>query len=292
MVELPTPEAAPFQAFDWLLLGGAAAMWGTSFLFMDIGLDAFEPGLVTLLRVAFGCLTVWLLPVQRTGVDRSDLGAVALLGVTWMALPLTLFPIAQQWIDSSLAGMLNSAMPVFTVVISVVLFAAPVARVQLSGVAIGLIGVVLIGLPEASGDGSSALGVVLVVGAVISYGVAVNISGPLQRRYGALPVIRRALLVALVLTLPMGIVDATRSSFAWGPLAACAVLGMGGTGVAFVLATTLSGRVGAVRTSIVTYLIPVVAVVLGIAFRDETIAVAAIVGTLVVLGGAWLSAQA
>jgi drug/metabolite transporter (DMT)-like permease len=285
------PEAARFQPQDWWLLVGAAAMWGTSFLFMDIGLDAFEPGLVTLLRVGFGCVTLWLLPVDRASVPRSDWPAVAVLGVTWMALPLTLFPLAQQWIDSSLAGMLNSAMPVFTVIMAVALFGAPVSRAQISGVIVGLGGIVLIGLPEMRDAGGSPLGVALVIGAVMSYGIAVNVSGPLQRVHGALPVIRRSLLVATVLTLPFGVIDATRSSFAWGPLIACAVLGMGGTGIAFVLASTLSGRVGAVRTSIVTYLIPVVSAVLGVSFRDETITALAVAGTLVVLLGAWMSSR-
>ena len=70
---------------------------------------------------------------------------------------------------------------------------------------------------------------------------------------------------------------------------ACIALGAGGTGIAFALAAELNGRVGAVRTSIVTYLIPIVAVFLGVVFRDDTITLWAILGTIVVLSGAFLT---
>ncbi len=280
---------ARFAGFDWALLCGTAGLWGASFLFIAIGLDAFEPGLITLMRVGFGCVTLWLLPFSRARVRREDYPRIVLLGITWMAFPLTLFPIAQQWIDSSLTGMLNSAMPVATVVVTALIFRQPTSRIQLVGVGVGLLGVTLIGAPEASTAGTTALGIGLVIVAVISYGIAVNVAGPLQRTYGGLPVVRRALLVATVLTMPFGLVDATRSSFAWDSLLACLVLGVGGTGVAFVWASTLTGRVGPVRTSIVTYLIPIVSTVLGVVFRDETVTVLALLGTAVVLAGAWLT---
>ena len=68
---------------------------------------------------------------------------------------------------------------------------------------------------------------------------------------------------------------------------ACLALGAGGTGIAYALAAELNGRVGAVRTSIVTYLIPIVAIVLGVVFRDDSVTIWAIIGTAIVLGGAY-----
>ncbi len=285
------PEDTPFAPLDWGFVLGAASIWGGSFLFMAIGLDAFEPGVVTLLRVGFGALALVLLPGARRSVPREDLPKIALLGITWMALPLTLFPIAQQWIDSSVAGMLNAAMPLLTVLISWLIFHTPTGPRRLFGVAVGLVGILLIGVPEASTAGTNAVGVGLVVLAVASYGVAVNIAGPLQQRHGSLPVIVRALAVATVLTLPYGIVGIPDSTFAWDSLIACFIVGAGGTGVAFVFAASLTGRVGAVRASLVTYVIPVISIVLGVVFRDETVTIAAIVGTGVILLGAFLSSR-
>jgi drug/metabolite transporter (DMT)-like permease len=286
-----TSDDLPFAALDWGLVLGAASIWGASFLFIAIGLDAFAPGLVTFLRVGFGAATLALLPGARRSIPREDLGRIVVLGFTWMAFPLTLFPIAQQWIDSSVAGMLNSAMPLMTVLIAWIGFRTPTGMRRLVGVGVGLAGVLLIGIPEATGAGTNAVGVVLVVIAVASYGVAVNIAGPLQRRHGSLPITARALAAAAIMTAPYGLWGIPDSSFAWGPLIACFVLGAGGTGIAFALAATLTGRVGAVRTSVITYVIPIISIGLGVFFRDETVSAFAILGTAVVLFGAWLSSR-
>ena len=289
MAETVNAEHAKFQLLDWGLLLGAAGIWGASFFFIDIGLEAFAPGLVTLFRIAFGCAALWLIPIKTRPFNQQDRKKIVLLGITWIAFPLTMFPIAQQWINSSLTGMLNSAMPIFTVLIGLAVFATPTASIQLIGVFTGLAGLVLIGLPEVTTDGTNAIGVLLVILAVLSYGVAVHIAGPLQRQYGAIPVVRSALLVAVILALPYGLVGVTDSGFGWGPMIACIALGAGGTGIAFVLAAELNGRVGAVRTSIVTYLIPIVAVFLGVVFRNDSITLWAILGTVIVLAGAYLT---
>ncbi len=287
-----SPETQSFRPVDWALMLFAALVWGGSFLFMAIALDHFHPGLVTALRVAFGLVTIWAIPAARTAtIDRADWAKIAALGVTWMAFPLTLFPIAQQWINSSVAGMLNSAMPLMTTVLSAAVFSAVVLRRQLIGVLIGFAGILVISVPTASISGSSALGVALVVVAVGSYGVAVNIAGPLQIKYGSVAVVARALAVAAVLVTPYGAFGASQSSFSIGALVACVAAGAGGTGLAFVAAATLTGQVGAVRTSLVTYFIPVVAIVLGVVFRDEALDVWAPIGTVLILAGAYLASR-
>jgi len=284
-------EDVHFETKDWGLLLSLSAIWGSSFLLTAIALDAFEPGLVTLFRVGFGALTLAGLPGVRGKIPRRDLAKCAAVGFTWMAFPLTLFPIAQQWIDSSVAGMLNSAMPLMTVLIAWLAFSTPTGPRRLAGVGVGLIGILFIGIPEASSAGTNAVGVLLVVVAVGSYGVAANLAGPLQREYGALPVASRALSFAAVFCVPYGLVGIADSSFAWGSLIACLAIGIGGTGIAYAIAVTLSGRVGAVRFSIVTYIIPPISVLLGVVFRDESISTWAIVGTAIVLSGAYLSSR-
>ena len=285
------PEDTPFAPADWALLIGAASIWGSSFLLMAIGLDSFEPGLVTLGRVGFGALTLSLIPGARRPIDRADRGRIVLVGITWMALPLTLFPIAQQWIDSSVAGMLNSGMPLMTVLIAWSIFATATGPRRLVGVVVGFAGIAMIGVPEATTAGTNAIGVLLVLIAVSCYGVAVNLTGPLQARYGSLPVIATALRYATVLTVPYALVGLPDSEFAWDSLVACIVLGAFGTGLAFVWAATLTGRVGAVRTSVTTYIVPVVAIALGVAFRDESVSPGSAVGIVVVLFGAYLSSR-
>jgi len=228
---------------------------------------------------------------HRLGVDRSDLPRVALLGVVWMAAPLLLFPIGQQWIDSSLAGMLNGAVPIFAAVTAAILLRRLPASRLLVGIAVGFVGVVGVLWPATRDADATALGASLVLLAVLCYGVAVNIAVPLQQRYGALPVLLRAQMVALVLLAPAALVSLPSSGFAWSSTLAVVALGFFGTGWAFVAMTTLVGRVGATRGSVAIYFLPVVAIVLGVVFEDETIAAISLVGTGLVLAGAYLTSR-
>jgi drug/metabolite transporter (DMT)-like permease len=265
--------------------------WGASFLFIEIGLEHFDPGLVAFLRVLFGAMTLALIPAARRSVPRSELPLIALLGVVWMTVPFVLFAVAQQWIDSSLAGMINAAAPLFTAVIAAIVVRGLPGRIQVVGLAVGFLGVVAVTSPSLGEGESSTLGIGLVLLATVLYGCAFNLAGPLQRRNGALPVIWRAQLVALVLLTPVGAAGAAGSSFAWSSLAAMVVLGSVGTALAFIWFTTLAGRVGPTRGSLAIYFIPIVAIALGALLRDEPVHAAAIFGTGLVLVGAYLTSR-
>jgi drug/metabolite transporter (DMT)-like permease len=208
-----------------------------------------------------------------------------------MAIPLSLFPLAQTWIDSSIAGMMNSGMPVMTLVAGAAFFGVKTHRVQVAGVVVGIVGLLMIGISTASVGDTSAAGVLLVILAVACYGVAANIAGPLQRRYGSPAVLLRVLVVATVATTPWGLVGMADSDFAWSAAASNVAVGVGGTGIAYVAAASLIGRVGPVRMSAVTYVVPVVAAVLGIAILGETLGVVQVSGALVLVGGAWLTTR-
>lgn len=281
-----------FKATDWGLFFALGGIWGASFLFIAIGLDAFHPGLVTLLRVGFGALTIALVPKARQSkIPRSDFKKVGTLGLIWVAVPMTLFPIAQQWIDSAVAGMLNGATPIFTAVIATILLKHLPRGVQISGLIIGFIGMLAIALPSAGTGSTAAIGVALVLLATICYAFSLNIVAPLQQAHGALPVIARALWIATILVAPYGIYGLTQSEFAWPSLLATLAVGIFGTGLAFVMMGTLTGRVGATRSSFITYLIPVVALALGVIFRDEIVAPIAVVGVVMVIVGAILASR-
>jgi drug/metabolite transporter (DMT)-like permease len=292
----PPPDATSFEQrrmapFDWLLMVTAAGIWGSSFLFMDVALEVEHPGLVAWLRPVLGLAFVAMVPSARRPVDRSDHPRLLLLGLLWMAIPLSLFPLAQTWIDSSIAGMMNSGMPVMTLVAGAAFFGVTTHRVQVAGVVVGIVGLLMIGIPTASVGETSAVGVLLVILAVACYGVAANIAGPLQRRYGSPAVLLRVLVVATVATTPWGLVGLAGSDFAWSAAASNVAVGVGGTGIAYVAAASLIGRVGPVRMSAVTYVVPVVAAVLGVAVLGETLGVVQVSGALVLVAGAWLTTR-
>lgn len=281
-----------FGTREWGLLAGVALIWGSSFFFIAIGLESFAPGVVTLARVTLGTGALALVKRARLPVDRADLPRIAALGLVWMAAPLLLFPIAQQWIDSSVSGMLNAAVPVSATIWATALLRRIPGRRQLVGIVVGFLGVLAISLPELSDSSASALGVGLVVLAVALYGLAANLAVPLQQRYGALPVLLRAQTVALIVVLPVGLVQLSSSSWSWRSALAMVPLGVLGTGLAFVLMTTLVGRAGAMRGAVAIYFVPIVAILLGVLFLDEIVAPIALLGAALVIVGAWVASRA
>lgn len=287
-----------FGPVEWALLLSTAMIWGSSFLLIDIGLRSFTPGVVTVARVALGTLALALVPKARRGVDRADLPRVALLGVLWIGIPMILFPVAQQWIDSSVAGMLNAAVPLSTAAWAAALLRRRPNRRQVLGLLIGFVGVLAVTLPEVdSGIGESAglgaglLGITLVLVAVVMYGLSANVAVPLQQRYGALPVLLRAQLVALVVVTPYGLLTAGGSSWSWGSAIAMVPLGVLGTGLAFVLMVTLVGRVGGPRGAVGIYFTPIVAIALGVTLNSERLHPSAAIGCLLIIVGAWITSR-
>lgn len=282
---------AAFGISEWGLLTGVALIWGSSFVFMAIGLDAFQPGVITLARVSLGALTLALVPRARAAIDREDLPRVFLLGIIWIGIPLMIFPIAQQWIDSSVAGMLNGAVPIAAAIWATVLLRQLPGWRQILGIGIGFVGVLAISAPELVDTSANALGTSLVILAVVLYGLSTNLAVPLQHKYGALPVLFKAQLAALVIVVPFGLYQLPGSTWAWSAALAMVPLGVLGTGLAFVLMATLVGRVGGPRGAVAIYFVPVVAILLGVAVRGEIIAPVAIVGTGLVLLGAWVTSR-
>ena len=281
-----------FTTKDWGLFLSLSAIWGSSFLFMAIGLDAFHPGLVTWLRLGFGASFMAMLPQARHAtIPRSEGRRIAVLGLIWLAIPFVIFPIAQQWIDSAVAGMLNGATPIFTAVVASILLWHLPGRLQMIGLVVGFAGILAIALPSAGEGTTATIGVVLVVLATVCYAFATNIVVPLQQRYGSIAVMARVQWVAVALVTPYGIYGLTQSTFAWPSLAAMAAVGVLGTGVAMVLMGSLVGSVGPTRATFITYLIPIVALVLGVVFRDEFVSPIAILGVVLVIAGAILASR-
>ncbi len=285
-----------FAPQDWALFLSVALIWGSSFLLIDIGLDAFPPGFITLLRVGSGAAALWLL-LQRPGrpnpeIEPADRTRVLLLSVIWVAVPFTFFPLAQGHINSSVTGLLNGATPIFAAAVAALLFRQWPRGPLAVGIGVGFAGITLISLPSIDDGSSQALGVGLVLAATVCYGFALNLAGPLQQRYGSVPLMARVLALATVWTTPFGLWEIGDADWQLGPLVAVLALGVVGTGFAFALMGSLVGRVGSTRASFITYLIPVVSLALGVTFRDDRVAPLALVGIALVIAGALLASRA
>jgi len=277
---------------DWVLLIVPGAIWGASFLFIAEGLEAMGPNGVTFTRILVGFLTLALFPGSRRPIRRDDRIGVALVGVLWMAFPLSMFPYAERHVSSALTGMLNGAVPLFIAIVAAGMARRWPSREIALGLAVGLAGAVLMGLPTLGQGRSTVLGVLLILAALVSYGFALNIARPVQQRNGALPVIWRAQALALGLTAPLGLPEVLRAHWSLAPLFSLLALGALGTGVAYVLTVMAAGRVGATKASATAFLIPPVALVLGVLVRGEHVAGVSMLGGVVCLVGAWLMRRA
>lgn len=276
-------------------VGALALIWGSGFLLIKISLRGFTPVQLTFGRLALGALVLTLFVLASranlpTGFPVWRRLVVAALLAN--AIPYTLFGIAEQTVNSNLAGAINATTPLWTVLFALLAGQhARLGRAQWVGVALGFTGALLIFSPW-SGASPPLGGLLACLAGSASYGLSyVYMSRHLTGR-GIPPVVLSAsqLIAAagwLILATPLGGLTAPT----WSPdaLGALLVLGVVGTGVAYVLNYRIITDDGPILASTVTYLLPVVAVTLGALFLDEAITAQLVVGVIVVLAGVALS---
>ena len=281
-----------FDGGDWLLTIAVATIWGSSFLWTAIGLDSLDPAAVAFLRIALGAAALWAYPPTRRPVDRTASPAILVVAVAGNAAPALLFAVAQQHVESSVAGMINAATPLAALLVTILLTRHTPGSRQVVGLLIGLLGVATMAAPNLVGIGAEPVGITLLLVAVAGYGISNNIIVPLQQTYGAPAIVGRALIIGALLLAPLGVFGLSRSDLTPGSIVAVTILGVVGTGIARALNATLAGRTGAARGALTTYLVPVVAIALGVVFRSDHVQALELAGTALVLAGASLRAAA
>ena len=267
-------------------------IWGSAFLWIALGVDDLSPGVVAFGRVVLGAASLAAFPSARRWIRREDLGRIIAVAIVGNAAPALLFAIAETDLDSAVAGMITSGTPLLSLVVASLMLRKLPGRYQAVGIGLGFAGIVLMTWPSLRGVDAAPLGVALVFLATIGYGISGNLLVPLQQRYGGPAVTLWALAVSSVVLAPFGLWTLSDSEFTASAVIAVVILGVVGTGIARSLAATLAGRAGAPRMSTTTYLIPVVAIALGVTFRDESVSPLAIIGVVIVLVGAFLASRA
>lgn len=277
---------------DWILLVGPGLIWGASFLFIAEGLEAMGPNAITFFRILVGFLTLAMFPQARRSVDRKLFPKILLLSIVWLAFPLSMFPYAERHVSSALTGMLNGANPLFVAAIAFIMTREKPSRGVAIGLGVGFLGAIIMALPSIHEGESNAIGVLLILAALASYGVALNVAGPIQQKYGVVPLIWRAQGLAILFTAPLGVPELLQARWSLWPLLSLLALGALGTGIAYAMLAVAAGRVGATKASATTFLIPPVSLALGLLVRNETVAILSVVGGAVCLVGAWLIRRA
>ena len=277
-----------------VLLLALAALWGASYLFIKIGLRGMSAAEIVTVRTGLAALVLLPVALRRGALSglRGKLPLVVLLGAVNMAGPLTLIGLGEHHVATSVTGILIAAAPIYTALLAP--FVDPSERssgLRLAGIAIGIVGVVLLLGLDLGGDSQAVVGGIMIVLAALGYAIAGFI---VKRRFaGVQPVglVSLTTLSAALLTLPAAIITAPSGAPGAGPIAAVAVLGVFGTGLAFVMMYTLVGTVGPAKAQLVAYIAPGFSVIYGASFLDESLSATTFAGLFLILAGSWLAAD-
>ena len=286
-----------FGPAEWALSATLSLTWGSSFLLIAIAIEHLDPALVPFGRSLAGGAALACFPRARQAIPWKHWPRIALLGFVWMALPFWLFPLAEQTTASSVAGMINGGLPVVIALVTAIWVRRMPSRQRIVAISLGFVGITVIALPairseSASGESiADVRGIVFLLLAVLCYALATNIARPLQALYSPLRLLMRVQLAGALWTLPLAIRSVDDSHFAWSAIAAVLVLGVVGTGIAFVVFGTLLERTGITRAMIPTYFTPVVGLVLGAVFNGENIAAISVIGMCIVIASAWMTSK-
>ncbi|MBF9196301.1 DMT family transporter [Microvirga sp. BT290] len=274
-------------ASDWALLAILSIVWGGSFLFIGVAVRELPPLTIVAIRVLTAALAL-LLVLKLIGVDlpRSRQAWVAFLGMSILnnVIPFTLIVWGQSHIASGLASILNATTPLFTVIVAHYLTADErLTGQKFAGVIVGFIGVaIMIGAAAMASLDASILAQLAVLGAALSYGF----SGVFGRRFktmGIPPLATAAGQVTMssVLLLPVALIVDRPWNLGLPSTQAVlslAALGLVSTAFAYLIFFRLLARAGATNVGLVTFLIPVSAILLGVLVLGETLAARHVVG--------------
>jgi drug/metabolite transporter (DMT)-like permease len=280
---------------DWLIFLALGFFWGSSYLFIKVGVDhGLQPFTLVTFRLLIGfALLATVVAFAREPLPRDPrmYGHLLVMGTINIAIPFALITFAEHLpsIDSSLASVINSAVPLFVIVIAAIfLKGEAITANRLVGLAVGFVGVaVLVGLDVAGLGSSSAVGELALIGATISYAFG-NVYAK-AHVHGLRPMIPALFQVffGLVVTATLALVTEHPLAVAWTPEALLSVvwLGLLGSGLAYLSYFRILQRWGATRTSLVAYLLPIYGIALGALVLHEPIAITTLVGTALIIGG-------
>ena len=274
---------------NFLLALVTSSIWGSSFLMIKYSLEELNPSDIAIYRILIGALFINIFVRAKENIVKTDNIKIFIISFFWMALPFYMFGIAEQTITSSLAGLINGSTPIFVAFIAVVFYKLNVTKIQVLYIFTGFIGVGLISLSGGINDVSFEIGFLYALIASISYGIAVNMVEPLIQKYDSLIVIKMVIRYAFVISLIMlGPTASFKLPTVEVSLIPMLILGIGGTGIAFLTYYKLLESVGRISSSFVVYMIPIFSIFFGYQFLNEITNSIQFIGIGVILSSAFL----
>jgi drug/metabolite transporter (DMT)-like permease len=277
---------------NYARLGLLALIWGSSFLFIKVALEGLSPAQIVLGRVVAGAVVLSTVVVARSLAFPRSVRLwrhLVVVAVVANVIPFSLFAWGETRIDSGLAGILNGATPLLTLVVAIALLPEERATAsRVAGLLVGFVGVVIIVGPWRNGAlAGDFAGELACLGAAACYGVAFVYTRRFITGTGLPLVLAAGQLVAgaaiLLVLSPFVATDPVHLQAR--VVASVLALGVLGTGLAYVLSYGIIRDEGATTVSMVTYLIPIVAFVLGVTVRGEPVHWYVFVGAAIVIAG-------
>lgn len=273
----------------WAMLLLLSLLWGGSFIFVELALRDLQPLTIVAMRVGIGALLLLAIVRLKKLVFPLDLKSIlqfALMGTLNNAIPFSLIVWGQQSIDAGRASILNATVPLFTVVLAHWFLAdEKLNAAKITGVIVGFAGVVVLVGPGAE-TANSSIGQLAILGAAISYAFAA-IFGRQLSRFDPLVSACGMLCASTVIMLPLALVLESHAEFQPGllPLFSVIALGVGSTAIAYLLYFRILGRAGSSNLSLVTFLIPPSAILMGVMFLQERVSINETIGLALILAG-------
>ncbi len=259
---------------NWLLFAVLSFLWGSSFILMKISLDEFSAFQVASLRILSAGVVLLPFAIRFFRlIPQNKLGFVFLSGMLGNLLPAFLFCMAEVGISSTLAGMLNSLTPIFTIIIGTAFYNVHTTTSKILGIIIAFTGSILLLLSKGVSGNQDMLYALFVILATVCYGLNANmvnrhLKGIPPLHIAAVGLVLNAIPALAVLIFSGFFAEIDISPAFFKALGAAAVLGVGGTAIASVLFYKLMKSAGLVFSSMVTYCMPVVAILWGLYFNE------------------------
>jgi drug/metabolite transporter (DMT)-like permease len=278
------------------MLIALALIWGASFLFIKVAVRELTPATLILGRLGLAAVTLALVAPFVVGTEgtrrqlREHWGWLVVVALVNTAIPFWLLSWGETRIDSGLASIIQAAVPIFNAAIAFVAFPeVRVTGVRLVGVGVGFVGVAL--LVGAQPEGK-VLGALAVVGMAFCYGLGGLLAGRYLKPVQPIVVALASTAIAAAVALPAGVAQAPSEAPGWKTIASVVALGIPGTAIAYLLFFALVNGPGAGYASLVTYLIPPIALAYGAIFLGERFGASALGGLALILAGVALGTGA
>ncbi len=278
----------------WAILIFLSLVWGSSFILMKRGLEEFTATQVGALRVSIAATTLLIFGFKHLKIiSKKNIVQLFLAGLLGNFLPSFLFAKAQSQLDSGITGILNSLVPLFTVIIGIYIFKIKVKAIQVVGIIIGLIGTFILILKgvEVNTD-TNYFYVLFVVAATISYAFNSNLIKKYLYQEKALSITVSAFSIFLIPSLMILFYTGFFSDYTFQPaqntsLMYIAILAILGTAISVAIFNQLIKISSPVFATSVTYLIPIVAVTWAI-IDGENLHWIQFLGTAIILSGVYM----